>query len=314
MTQLQESKNSSYKLLKDLFVSNESITGELPSFSNFVSKFNQNCIEIDNLVAKQGVDKSGLKDNKELRREALIVQTLDVSKRMLAYATVEEIATLKTEAKVTDSELRKLADTKLKARAQGIHALALTNTAGLAPYGITPEVTARLLANINAYDTAIPQPKLGINDAKQNTAKLDALFKDNDGQLKKTDAVIELVKTSHPDFYNSYKNLRKVVTTGKGKLAMQVMVKDAVTGEGIQKVMVVIEEANGDGKKQMSGAELVKNVKHTSKKGGFKLKSLPEGTYTITASKPGFATEVITVNVVAGELSNVAFKFVKNPV
>jgi hypothetical protein len=149
-----------------------------------------------------------LKDNKEIRREALIVQTLDVSKRMLAYATVEEIATLKTEAKVTDSELRKLADTKLKARAQGIHALALTNTSGLAPYGITPAVADSLLATINAYDAAIPQPKLGINDAKQTTAKLDALFKDSDGQLKKTDAVIELVKTSHPDFYNSYKNLR----------------------------------------------------------------------------------------------------------
>jgi hypothetical protein len=93
---------------------------------------------------------------------------------------------------------------------------------------------------------------------------------------------------------------------------MQVLVKDAVTGEGIQKVMVVIEAANGEGTKQMSGADLAKNVKRTSKKGGFKLKSLPEGTYNLTASKPGFVTEVLTVNVVTGEMSNVAFKFVKN--
>lgn len=221
MTQQQENKNSSYKMLKELFDRNESTTAELPSFANLVVNFNGNCVAIDNLVAMQGIDKSGLKDNKEIQRNALIVITLDVSKRMLAYATVEEISTLKTEAKVTESALKKLADTKLKAKAQGVYELALANAAGAVTYGLTEEVTENLLAAINAYDTAIPQPKLGIDELKRVTANLDELFKQNDAILKKTDAVIELISASNPDFYNSYKNLRKVIAYGKGTLAFK---------------------------------------------------------------------------------------------
>ncbi|MFZ4549385.1 MAG: carboxypeptidase-like regulatory domain-containing protein, partial [Bacteroidales bacterium] len=158
------------------------------------------------------------------------------------------------------------------------------------------------------YAAAVPQPKLGIDETKQITAALEGFFKKNDLILRKMDALVELEKASTPVFYQSYKNLRKVVVTGKGSLALKGLVKNATTGEGIPKVDVLIDLAD-DGRLK-ADTELHKNVKRTAAKGIFTLKSLPEGTYNLTIRKLGYATQVKTINVVDGELCNVVVDLV----
>ena len=44
-------------------------------------------------------------------------------------------------------------------------------------------------------------------------------------------------------------------------------------------------------------------VKKTAAKGKFNIKSMPEGTYTVTITKPGYKDQVVTINVVSGELA-----------
>ena len=44
-------------------------------------------------------------------------------------------------------------------------------------------------------------------------------------------------------------------------------------------------------------------VKKTAAKGKFNIKSMPEGTYTVTITKPGYKDQVVTVSVVSGELA-----------
>jgi hypothetical protein len=86
---------------------------------------------------------------------------------------------------------------------------------------------------------------------------------------------------------------------------------DADTQEGIQKVKIGIEMANEDGKSAKAGADLMKNVKFTSLKGNFDIRTMPEGRYLLTVSKLGYITQVISVNVVSGEMCRVAVNLVK---
>jgi hypothetical protein len=102
-----------------------------------------------------------------------------------------------------------------------------------------------------------------------------------------------------------------VVQFGKGSLAMTGSVLDADTQEGIQKVKIGIEMANEDGKTPKSGSELMKNVKFTSPKGNFDIRTMPEGRYLLTVSKLGYITQVMSVNVVAGEMCRVVVNLVK---
>jgi len=88
-------------------------------------------------------------------------------------------------------------------------------------------------------------------------------------------------------------------------------VLDADTQEGIQKVKIGIEMANEDGKSAKAGADLMKNVKFTSPKGNFDIRTLPEGRYLLTVSKLGYITQLISVNVIAGEMWRVNVNLVK---
>ena len=69
--------------------------------------------------------------------------------------------------------------------------------------------------------------------------------------------------------------------------------------------------ANEDGITPKAGADLMKNVKFTSLKGNFDIRTMPEGRYLLTVSKLGYITQVISVNFVAGELCRVVVNLVK---
>jgi hypothetical protein len=88
-------------------------------------------------------------------------------------------------------------------------------------------------------------------------------------------------------------------------------VLDADTQEGSQKGKIGIEMANEDGKSAKAGADLMKNVKFTSPKGNFDIRTLPEGRYLLTESKLGYVIKVISVNVAAGEMCRVVMNLVR---
>jgi hypothetical protein len=63
---------------------------------------------------------------------------------------------------------------------------------------------------------------------------------------------------------------------------------------------------NADGTRSKSGGgDLQKGVKKTASKGRFSIKTLASGTYLVTATKEGYATQTTTLYVNAGELTNI---------
>lgn len=312
MNQIQENKNSSFLGCEDLFDKNAVVIATLPPFAECVTAIKQNRVMLDPLIARRAMDQSGTSVNKKLQHDAVIISAIDVSNRLMAYATVTKNAILLKEAKVTKSVLDRLADTRLKATIQGLLDLAIANAGDTLAYGITPEVTSNLAELLEVYSGTIPQPRLSIDEAKQLTTEISQLFKSDDELFKTTDALIKLFKDSHPEFYNSYTNLRKVIPSGKGTRALQLLVKDAVTGQGLPKVKLVIEASEPDIKAaKAAGADLQKSVKITSAKGGINAKNMADGNYTVTASRADYATQVVNFTIVGGIMTNVVIEMGK---
>ena len=95
------------------------------------------------------------------------------------------------------------------------------------------------------------------------------------------------------------------VITGARKLAVKFKITDSSAGKGLAGALIAFEPINGTVIKSKAGADLVKNVKIASAKGGLNLKTLPAGTYLITASKEGFMPQTVTVYLNDGELTTV---------
>ena len=149
-------------------------------------------------------------------------------------------------------------------------------------------------------------PRTELMKQSQVTSRVADLFAKADEALKKLDALVEIVRMDHPDFYEVYQRSRKIVMTGKSSISMRGTVVDAVTGEPVIGAIVTIVAIEGtpalpDGK----------IVKVSADKGGFNVKSMGDGMYRLQASKPGFKDCFTEVAVSCSELTVVELKLEK---
>jgi hypothetical protein len=309
MNQRQENKNRSNLNVEDLFSKNPEIIESSPDLNACNEEIKANRVITDDLIARQTINIDAASD-KNIKWDAVINSTMGMSKILVAYATVKEKPAMLTEVKVNESVLKRLADTRIKGVSQGIYDVSVKYAVETLSLGNTPEARADLQTKINDFNDAITKPKLRIDDEKQITAELDKAFKRGDALLVKTDALIDLYKESKPVFHSSYFNLRKIIEYGKGTLALQIQVKDALTGEGLPKVKLEIARTE-EMSKASTGADLVKNVKISSAKGGSKEKSMPDGKYSVTASRTDYASQTVNFTIVGGIMTNVVINMVK---
>jgi hypothetical protein len=116
------------------------------------------------------------------------------------------------------------------------------------------------------------------------------------------DAGVEIVHTSEPAFYASYKKARKIPELGNGNLQVQGSVADAATGKPIAGATITF---------YAQGQTTALLVKKTAAAGGFNVKSLPEGMYNITVEKTGCKSYSATITVVFEDLCRVDVKLDK---
>jgi hypothetical protein len=247
-------------------------------------------------------DKTGISVNKKQLRDTLVALASDTSRKLTAYAKFANNQVLLNETKFTDSDLKRAADTLLRDMTQGIYDRAQTNIAALATYGVTAATQTALQNAITAFVTSIPKPRLGITDKKQSTAQLANYFDVADAALDNIDIIVELVKVTQANFYNGYKTARKIIETGTGSLILKLKVSDAQTGDPLANATLAVTPENG---LQKAASHTTKEsiVKKTAAGGGLNVKSLEDGNYIVTASKPGYKDKQATVSVVNGEMA-----------
>jgi hypothetical protein len=313
MTNQQESRLSMYLSFKDFQTQYTAITTPLPNYVANSTAFVNTITQIQAIAEQQKMSKKGVTDVKNQYKETLIVTTADYARKLGVYAKFTNNATLAQEVKFSESKLRQVADTAVKDYAQIVYDRAQTNVAALATYGITAATQTALLNAINAYNASIGKPGASRTESGKITKQLENLFKAADTALANMDAAVEIVRLTQVDFYNSYKNARKVVETGTGSLAIKGFVTDAMTGKPVKGATLsfVLDGNNGMAKAAKS-ATTESVVKKTAEKGGFNIKSLPSGMYTVTIKKVGYADQVATVAVADSELTDLNIQLSKN--
>ncbi len=308
MTNRQEITLGMYMATGGFLDAHADITGRLPNFLEFYTPF-KNSIESIKLYSENQIfDKTGIAINKRQLRDTLIVRAVDASRKLTAYATYINDQVLLKETSFSLSQLKRGSDTQLMDMAKGIYDRAQANLDNLEPYGLNAETQAALQEAVSGFTEAMPQPRLGITEKRQNTARLAALFATADAALNHIETLVEIVRSTEPDFYNGFKTASKLVRAGRGTLAVRGTVTDALSGEPLKGASLRFT-AGGNGARARATVSLVKK---TADKGGFTIKALPDGTYTVTVSKAGFADQTLSLAVTNGELAELNVKLEKS--
>ena len=310
MTSYQENyekmSNSSYSYLS----ANTAITAALPNFAVYFNIILTTHGQILVVKALQEADKSGDTTTKKQLRTTLIAQAIDIARRVVAYATNINNSTLLALVDYTESDLKRSTDSNLVSICQVIRDNANSNVAALATYGVTAATITALQTSITTFNNTIPKGRVDTTDSGEATQQLVTLFKTLKTTWAKIDKLIRMVQTAQPVFYDEYRKVRKIIETGNGSLALKVKATNALTGAPEANVTLTLVPQNGQLKTASTNGS-AKIVKKTAKGGGANVKNMPDGSYTMSAKKPGFKVVDNIINIVNGELTFVKIQMEK---
>lgn len=293
MTSRQETKLVMLMGLRDYLIQNSTVVATIPNLNGLLTTLQSLISQIQAASQLQVVDKTGVKVAKEELKGNLILIAGDVARRLSAYAAIVNNDGLLNEVHYSDAELMKLSEERLKEVGQVIYDRGIVNVTAAATYGLTAQLMASLLTALNAFNAAIPKPRLTVAERRQATEQLVRLFKDVDVLLKKVDILVDIVKLSQPNFHTGFKTVRVLVERGERKRMLTVTVLDLLSNEPIKGVTCRL----------VRGEDVF--LKKSSVKGNFFLKSMPEGTYQMSVSKSGYKSTVVDVYVNKNETSKV---------
>lgn len=281
-------------------LANATITATLPSFPTYFTAIQTTHPLLQTAIAQQEADKSGDTTNKKLLKSTLISQSMDIVRKGVAYGTNTNNTSFVALINYSENDLRKASDTKLVGICQVIHDTVNGQIANLATYNITAALLTTQQTSITNFNAAIPKDRVDVTDSGAATKLIATYIATLLTNWKKIDTLVEMVKTTQPAFYAEYHNVRKIINTGAGSLSLKVQASDATSGDGVANVSLSIAPANGQ-MRAMSVQSKKADVKKTAKGGGANYKSLEDGEYVVTASKPGFKDVVMNISVVNGE-------------
>lgn len=311
MNKTLESKYKMYITTQGYVVMYPSITSKLPGFDGYFADFTKNNEIIKSTKEQLEHGNSGVSENKELLRTDLVKKTVDVCEKVFVYAKLNGNVVLAKEVHYSGSELNKARGTSLSDKATTVYNKAMGNAPELEKYGVTPAMLTNLKTSIDTFSAAIPTMCIGMSNLKLNNDNLKAMFKANDSNLEKMDLLVEIVKNTNPDFYKGYKNNRKVIIKGTGSLALRFKVTSAHDGVEIKGAKATFIPVTGTGIMAAEAGEVKPIVKLTANKGIFHIKNMPEGIYTVTIEKIGYAPKTLTVNITGSEMTKINVRLEK---
>jgi hypothetical protein len=217
----------------------------LPQFQQWFDELDKVIKKIQKLSEAQELDYKGKTETKATLKTSLISNTMEVGRRVVAYATINNLYELRQEVDYSESDLMKAADTNLRTISQVVKERATSVLPELALYGVTQAMLDDLQTAIDNYLSEIPSPREGIISRKNATSAIRLEFKKADDIVyNKLDKLVAMLKTSNPEVYESYMNARIIVDHGHGKqngnYSIPGKVVDFVTGMPMAGVNVSI--------------------------------------------------------------------------
>lgn len=301
MTTLQVEKLRMYIALRILLRANPAILAKLPNANELLTALDNAIAEIqtNDLLKKQTA--SEIKQIIDELRANLIKSIMSTSRRMQAYADFKKDKALLKNTKYSETYLSSLKDVELVQVAKSLYGKVNLYLNELEPYELTAETQKALMNDITLYDTSSPQ--LNVKERKQTnlTSLIAENYKTADGIVASLDKLVEIVHDTEPAFYKEYRTTRKVEVP---KDVVQLIAKttDAETGAGVPNATVTFTLKDDTAKPI---------VKHSAEKGGFQIKTIAPGIYTVTVVKLGYLTQTLSIVITGDEPYNLGVKMVK---
>lgn len=264
-------------------------------YSDSHNKFKVKVQLIESTRELQIAESMGITVDKKVKKDALIDKVVFIEHRIKSFASNTGNAELLTGMDYTASRLKHVEQAELAGIANIIIGKAQANIAALAPYGITAAVITDIQSAVTAYNTALPRTKAAKIQKRNATLLLKQYFEEADTLLKeRMDMDIDIFKVSKPDFYTQYKLARIIGGGSHGTIMLKVNVTQKPDGLPLHNVLCTLANTN---------SKQAPVIKKTSTLGHFSLKNLSEGVYEVKFSKIGFKEQVISTNIVDGEMT-----------
>lgn len=304
MTSLQESRLKMYIAVHEFLLNNSETTALLPDFDSIFKPFTDGIDEIRKIREKQELNITGIVLTKNEKKTIVANLGTDLAARLYAYASMQGDQAMMKEVHYTLSDLLYCPDGILPDRIHVLINCATPIIQELKKYGVEQTTIDDLTNALHDFEGTSPQSRLSITERKESTLRLGELFQSGDSLLRKMDIVTGILQQSNPEFYNRYKFNRHMVDTSVRSLALMGKATDRASGSPLKGVQFDFKPAGPEG----NGFSLTKT---TTENGGFQVRSIPTGDYSITVTKPGFKQQVLTVSVTNVERTDVVVEMEK---
>jgi len=290
-----------YLAVRVLLRSIPAILAKLPNAEEYLTALDAVILDIQKNSALQKAGASQVIDQYDKQKAKLIALLLENVTKLQSYAAYINDNLLLEFTKVTANKLNKMEDVALLEYANDLYAKVNNLLTALTRYGITAETQTVLLTETKLLETLYPQMTQALRNKKNITSDLAANYKKADGICSKLDKEVEIVRTTEPKFYADYKNLRKV-TTPIDVVQLVGHILDSETGAGVPNATVTLTLS--DGTKDPI-------VKTSADKGGFQVKTLAAGIYSVTVTKIGYQTQTLSITDMGDEPYDLVVRLVK---
>jgi hypothetical protein len=277
MTSKQESKLNMYNAVLSFSAANTTIIATIPAYPIVVTAFTNKTQAIDAMAQLEATVISGITINKADLKKALCQTGANTAAAGYAYATFINDPILKEKFNYSYSDLFRLKDDELTIIVQNLHNDASDIVTELEPYGVTAATLTAFQTEIGNYNTSVPSPRNAAAQRKAYKEQLKTLFKEADKLLKEQmDKLAQQYKTTNTEFYNTYKNNRKIIDAPTSSTQATGTITDSITTNPIFEVTITVAAED--------------YTTTTDINGRFTLKIPVPGVYTLIFTKLGYQT------------------------
>jgi len=290
-----------YIALSILLKENPAILAKLPNGTKLLTALDNAIADIQANNLRQQESDAILREQLEELHKNLVNNIIATSRKMQAFADSKKSNALLKDIKFTKTDLANISDIELVQIAKKLHETVNLYLAELEKYELDAETQKTLLADITIYETTAPKLDNWQRDQKEITNILRINYKTADEIVSSIDKQVEIVHDSEPEFYKKYKTTRKVDVPAD-VVQLVAKITDAERGAGVPNATVTFTLND-------STAEPI--VKQTAEKGGFQIKTIASGIYTVKVQKIGYQTQTLTITLPGDEPYSLNVKLVK---
>jgi len=301
MTSLQLKKLKMYIALRILLNENPAILAKLPNGTKLLAALDNAITDIQTNSLRQQESDRILREQLEELQDNLEKNIITTSRKMQAFADDKKSNALLKDTKYTKTDFAGLSYIKIAEIAKKLHETVKLYLPELEQYELNAETQKSLLADITIYETTYPKLDNWQRDQKEITNILGVNYKTADETVSSIDKKVEIIRDSEPEFYKKYKTTRKI-DIPIDVVQLVAKITDAENDAGIPNATVTLTLNN-------STAEPI--VKQTAEKGGFQIKTIASGIYTVKVQKIGYQTQTFSITISGDEPYPLDVKLVK---